>query len=110
LKAMSAEETTREKMIRILRESPQPLTAEDIIAVLSLEDLTPKDLYEHLKHIAKTVKSKGEEVLVMVPPRCRSCGFTFKDLDKPKKPSRCPKCKSERISPPAFKIVSRDQV
>ena len=110
MKPMSVGETTREKMTRILRESPQPLTAEDIIAVLGSEDLTPKDVYEHLKHIAKTVKSRGDEVLVMVPPRCRSCGFTFKDLDRPKKPSKCPKCKSERISPPAFKIVSRDQV
>ena len=109
MKPMSIDETTREKMIKILRESPQPLTAEDIIAVLGSEDVKPKDVYEHLKHIAKTVKSKGDEVLVMVPPRCRSCGFIFKDLDKPKKPSKCPKCKSERISPPAFKIVSKDQ-
>jgi len=107
---MSVDETTREKIARILRESPQPLTAEDVIAVLGSEALTHKDVYEHLKHIAKTVKSKRGEVLVMVPPRCRSCGFTFKDLDKPKKPSKCPKCKSERISPPTFKIVSRDQV
>jgi predicted Zn-ribbon and HTH transcriptional regulator len=110
LNPMSVDETTREKMIKILRESPQPLTAEDIVVVLDSEDLKPKDVYEHLKHIAKTVKGKRSELLVMVPPRCRSCGFTFKELNKPKKPSRCPKCKSERISPPAFKIVSRDQV
>jgi len=106
----SVEETTREKIIRALRESPQPLTAEDIIALLGVEDLKPKDIYEHLKHVAKTVKSKGDEVLVMTPPSCKSCGFTFKDLDKPKKPSKCPKCKSQRISPPAFKIISRDQI
>ena len=58
MKSMSVSETTREKMTRILRES-QPLTAEDIITVLSSEDLTPKDAYEHLKHIAKAVKSGG---------------------------------------------------
>jgi len=109
LKPTSVDETTREKMIRILRESPKPLTAEDLIVALNSKDLTPKDVYEHLKHVVKTLRGKGSEVLVMVPPRCRSCGFTFEDLDKPKKPSKCPKCKSERISPPAFKIVSRDQ-
>ncbi|NHW44140.1 MAG: transcriptional regulator, partial [Candidatus Verstraetearchaeota archaeon] len=51
---MSIEETMREKIIRILRESPQPLTAEDIIVALGAEDLKPKDVYEHLKHVAKT--------------------------------------------------------
>ncbi|MCC6043182.1 MAG: transcriptional regulator [Candidatus Verstraetearchaeota archaeon] len=107
---MSIDETTREKIIKILRESPQPLTAEDIIAALGAEDLEPKDVYEHLKHVAKTVRRRGDEVLVMLPPTCRFCGFTFKDLDKPKKPSKCPKCKGERISPPAFKIVSKDLV
>ena len=90
---MSINETTREKIIKILRESPQPLTAEDIIAALGSEDLKPKDVYEHLKHVAKTVKKRSDEVLVMLPPTCRSCGFTFKDLDKPKKPSKCPSAK-----------------
>lgn len=97
-------------MIKILRDSSKPLTAEDIITLLGLVDLKPREVYEHLKHIAKSVRAKDHEVLVMIPPSCRSCGFTFTNLDKPKKPSKCPKCRSERIAPPAFKIVSRSQV
>jgi len=77
---MSIDETTREN-IKILRESPRPLTAEDIIVALGPEDLKPKDVYEHLKHVAKTMKDRGV-LLVIVFPYCRSCGFTFKDLDE----------------------------
>lgn len=107
---MSLSETIRERIIKILRDHHKPLTAEEITELLDLTDLKPKDIYEHLKHIAKSVRAKGHEVLVMVPPSCRSCGFVFTNLDKPKRPSKCPRCRSERISPPLFKIVSRDQV
>ncbi|MDH5816077.1 MAG: transcriptional regulator [Candidatus Nezhaarchaeota archaeon] len=107
---MSTNETLRERIIKILRDSSEPLTADNIITLLGLADIKSRDVYEHLKHIAKSVRAKGHEVLVMIPPSCRTCGFTFTNLDKPKKPSKCPKCKSERIAPPAFKIVSRDQV
>ncbi|MEM2810799.1 MAG: transcriptional regulator, partial [Candidatus Korarchaeum sp.] len=42
--------------------------------------------------------------LLMEPPQCRKCGYIFKDLKKPRKPSKCPKCGSEWISPPRFTI------
>jgi predicted Zn-ribbon and HTH transcriptional regulator len=71
----------REINIKILRESPRPFTAEDIIAALGSEDLKLKDVYEQLKHVAKTMKDRGM-LLVVALPCCRSCGFTFKDLDK----------------------------
>lgn len=104
---MNLNETVRERIIKILRNSSEPLTAEEIIALLGLTDLRTKDVYEHLKHIAKSVRTRGHEFLVMIPPSCRSCGFAFTNLDKPKKPTKCPKCKSERITPPAFKIISK---
>jgi len=44
----------------------------------------------------------------MVPPTCKTCGYVFKDLDRPKRPSRCPRCRSERISSPLFIIQPRD--
>lgn len=109
MKIVSLNETIRERMTKLLKESSEPLTAEEIATLLGLTDLKPKDVYEHLKHIAKSVRARGHEVL-MLPPSCRSCGYVFTSLDKPKKPSRCPKCKSERIAPPAFKIVSRGRV
>lgn len=98
-------QTVRERITGLLINTETPLTAEEIIATLDLK-ITPKDVYEHLEHIAKSVRRvyRNTYVLVMVPPTCRSCGYVFKDLEKPRRPSKCPRCKSERIAPPAFKI------
>lgn len=102
-----SQQTTREKIMELLIKTENPLTVEEMITLLNLK-ATPKEVYEHLEHIAKSVKRtyKNERVLIMIPPTCRSCGYVFKDLGKPRKPSKCPRCKSERISPPAFKIES----
>jgi predicted Zn-ribbon and HTH transcriptional regulator len=101
--------TTRERILKLLYETGGALTAEEIISLLGQEDLTVKDVYEHLDHIARTVKtrSKGREYLGMEPPYCRKCGYVFKDLSKPKKPSRCPRCKSEWINPPRFMVLRK---
>ncbi|MFZ8782857.1 MAG: transcriptional regulator [Desulfurococcaceae archaeon] len=100
--------TIRERIIELLRSTSRPLTAREIIEVLGV-NITDREVYEHLAHIAKTIRSRsqGREVLLMEPPTCRKCGYVFKDLEKPKKPSRCPRCKSEWISPPRF-IISRE--
>jgi len=97
--------TIRERIIEILKSTRAPLTAEEIIRALGV-DIPVRDVYEHLSHIAKTVRSRsqGREVLLMEPPVCRKCGYVFRDLDKPKKPTKCPRCKSEWISPPRFII------
>jgi predicted Zn-ribbon and HTH transcriptional regulator len=98
----------RERIKQLLKESTVPLTAEDIITILN-EDTSVSIIYEDLQHIAKSVRatSKGDEYLAMLPPTCKACGFTFGKLKKPKKPSRCPQCKSERVTLPQFKIITR---
>jgi len=100
-----SEGTIRQRIILLLKNSDRPLTVDEIAAEIGIEN--PRDVYEHLEHVAKTVRrqSSNRMRLVMVPPRCANCGYVFKDLDKPRKPSRCPRCKSERIEPPRFKIV-----
>jgi len=59
-----------------------------------------------LRHIAKSIKPVYE--MKISPSECRSCGFLFKERSKIKKPTKCPKCKDERIQPPLFKIVKRE--
>jgi len=100
-------QSTRERIVEILRRTQRPLRVEEIAMILGLEPSRKREIYEHLTHIAKTIRrqSSGKEVLIMELPKCRDCGFIFKNLKKPKEPSRCPKCKSERIDPPRFKIV-----
>ncbi len=94
--------TRRERIVETLRESESPLSVEQIAQILELDS---KEVMKDLKHIVRSLhKSKWQ--LVMIPPKCLRCGYVF-SLEKPKKPSKCPRCKGERISSPLFKIVYR---
>jgi predicted Zn-ribbon and HTH transcriptional regulator len=93
---------TRSGRERLLKEVGRPLTAYEISAELGI---TPQEVYEHLRHLARSVYSRsGVGGLLMVPPRCRRCGYVFKDLESPRKPSRCPRCRSEWVEPLRFTI------
>ncbi|MEM0345073.1 MAG: hypothetical protein QXE91_05300 [Thermofilaceae archaeon] len=97
----------RERIIEILSSTDRPLDINQIAALLGLSPREAGSIYEDLKHVAKSLRTSGK-VLLMVPPTCKTCGYVFKDLDRPKKPSRCPKCRSERVSSPLFIIRPRD--
>ncbi len=88
-----------EDVIDVLLRHGEGLTVREILAALKLEPNREDDVYSAIMKAAKVVRRKGLEI-VMIPPRCRKCGFTF---DKPKV-SRCPKCKSEWIEPARFLI------
>ena len=55
-------------------------------------------IVDDLKHIGHKHK------LTIFPAECNRCGFVFEDRKKLHKPSRCPKCKNERISDPGVMI------
>ena len=96
----------RERIIQVLLDAERPLSVEEICRALGLPRGSEREVYEHLAHVAKTVRRiyGGRMALLMEPPACKGCGFIFKDLEKPKRPSKCPRCKSERIEPPRFMI------
>jgi len=99
------EDSIRKKIIRVLEGSPEPLDVDTIASIVGIEN--PREIYEHLRHIAKSIRrSNHTKALLMIPPKCRRCGYIFKDLDEPKKPSKCPACKGESIEPPRFIIRS----
>ncbi len=102
-------ETIRERIARILREAERPLTAYEIALRLGMDPRAEREIYTHIAHLAKSVRrrSGGREFVVMFPPRCRNCGYVFRDIDRPRRPSRCPSCRSTRIMPPMFMIASR---
>lgn len=91
--------TVREAIARALWQ--QRLSAKDISAEVGVPEHA---VAEHLEHLKRSAKAKGE-VLVVDPPECTQCGFVFKG--KLKRPSRCPRCKSERIHPPRFGLEPR---
>ncbi|AAY79449.1 transcriptional regulator [Sulfolobus acidocaldarius] len=92
--------TTREKIVLLLKYSQEPLTAKQIMKILGIKK--EKEVYENLYHIAKSLKRKNVKLFVYLP-KCNNCGYVF-NIEKPRKPSKCPECKSENIEPPKFTI------
>ena len=102
-------ETIRERIARLLEETEHPLSAEEIAGIIGLDPHRDvRVVYEHIRHVSKTVfrRSGGRLQVFMVPPRCRECGYVFR-LETPRKPSKCPRCGSQRIEPPRFIIMKR---
>jgi hypothetical protein len=97
------EETRRKEIIRLLSQVDEPITAKEIAHDLGMRVREVRSIYNHLDHVAKSVRSNGKRLL-MVPPRCKVCGYVFENIKKARRPHRCPKCRSERIEPPRFII------
>jgi predicted Zn-ribbon and HTH transcriptional regulator len=95
----SGGETTREAMAAALREG-MPLSARDLSGMLSISE---REVRAHLDHVRRSVERQGER-FVVEPARCKKCGFAFESRKKVTIPSRCPKCKNERIEPPRFSV------
>jgi predicted Zn-ribbon and HTH transcriptional regulator len=92
--------TRREAIAELLEQTEYPLTAQEICDILEIRSRSI--VYEDLEHIAKSVKTRKKQLLIR-PARCGSCDFIF-TVCSAKKPSKCPKCKSEWIIPPAYLI------
>ena len=95
-------ETRRQKLIRILTDQKATLDLKSILK--ELEYSSKKALLNDIKHISKTLKNDGK-VIKIQPPYCIACGFVFKQNIKTLKiPSKCPKCREQRISWPMIEI------
>jgi predicted Zn-ribbon and HTH transcriptional regulator len=53
------------------------------------------DVEDDLRHALRSARAAGHQILV-VPARCRSCGFTFNE-EKLSKPGKCPACRGTRL-------------
>jgi predicted Zn-ribbon and HTH transcriptional regulator len=98
--AVSRSHTVRQDLALALRAGPA--TARDLSRAVGVSE---KDVADHLVHLARSLRAHGEE-LVMTPPECLECGFAFARREKPKRPSRCPRCGSGRLTLPEFSIRS----
>ena len=91
--------TLRQQMIALLE--GQVMGARDLSSALSVRE---KEVYTHLAHVERTVTTDKRRFVVH-PSRCIACGFEFKKRKRLTRPSRCPKCKSSRLSQPLFQIL-----
>src|SRR3989344_566992 len=87
--------TRREEIIEILGKKKE--SAQDLANYYKIE---LKEIIDDLEHIKLTVKNR----LKVFPAQCKMCGFIFKERSRIKRPSRCPRCKHERIEAALFKI------
>jgi len=97
--APARNETVRQAIREAIRDAA--LTVHEISEVVSIRE---REVAGHLASIERSAKHQGER-LVVEPARCEPCGFVFQSREKLTTPSRCPKCKSERIHPPRFRLA-----
>ncbi len=91
-------DTIRRSIAEII--SGGPLSAKDISAEVRIPE---KDVYEHLEHIQRSFGNRGPS-FVVIPSRCKKCGFVFKKRDRLTKPSKCPVCRGQSIMDPLFQV------
>ena len=96
----SRSHTVRQDLLLALRAGPA--TARDLSKAVGASE---KDILDHLAHLAKTLKARGDE-LVITPSECLECGFVFSKRERPARPSRCPSCHESRLTLPEFQIRS----
>ena len=77
--------------------------ARDARELSQLLGIKEKEVYEHLAHIARSVKAHSQKLTVR-PFSCLACGFVFEQRRRFTRPGRCPKCKDSRVEYPMYKI------
>jgi predicted Zn-ribbon and HTH transcriptional regulator len=70
----------------------------------TLVGISEKAVPAHLEHLRKSASGAGERFEVE-PAVCNKCDYSFEERERLTRPTRCPKCKGERIDPPRFRIV-----
>jgi predicted Zn-ribbon and HTH transcriptional regulator len=89
--------TLRKQLIDVLALEPRSVSS------LARElGLSRADVEDALHHMIRSARAAGHRIVV-VPARCRSCGFTFSD-EKLTRPSKCPECRNSRIFEPQISV------
>jgi transcriptional regulator len=91
--------TLRKQMMMLL--SDNEMSAREISSAVGIGE---KEVYGHLSHIARSIKSQGKK-LVIHPAECMGCGYVFEKRKRFTRPGRCPVCKSEHIKIPLYRII-----
>ena len=95
------ERTMRQRIIELLTDIP--MTSHQLARALGIAE---RQVEEHLAHVVKTVTQDRARRFLREPSSCIGCGFMFRDRTRLTRPSRCPRCRSEGITPPRYHIAS----
>jgi predicted Zn-ribbon and HTH transcriptional regulator len=89
--------TLRKQLLEVLAREPRSVSR--LAAELGL---SRGDVEDALRHMIRSARAAGHRIVV-VPAKCRSCGFTFGE-DKLTKPGKCPECRNTRIFEPQISV------
>ena len=93
--------TVRKQLMDVLAHGPRSVSS------LARElGLPREEIEDALRHMLRSARAAGHRV-VIVPARCRSCGFTFGD-EKLTRPGKCPACRQSRIFEPQIGVDTPD--
>jgi predicted Zn-ribbon and HTH transcriptional regulator len=97
---MGARRTVRQQLRGLLQR--EELSFHTLRALLGL---SVRALDEELRHVERSERAAGRRLHV-TPPVCLACGFAFEGRGTRHfhAPGRCPRCRSERISDPSFRL------
>jgi transcriptional regulator len=87
-----------------LREALQTETPKGLDELSRELGVSEKVLPDALDKLRRSLARQREQ-LRQSPPRCIACGFEFEDRVRAKRPSRCARCGSERLTKPRFWIA-----
>ena len=96
---MGAEGTIRQQIMQAI--TGARCSARDLAHQIGIPE---REVEDHLRHIGKSVARDRHVRLLLEPSVCQDCGFVFRGRTRLTRPSRCPQCRSEAISPPRFWI------
>jgi transcriptional regulator len=89
--------TLRKQLVEYLSREPRSVSR------LARELGLPRaDVEDALRHMIRSAEAAGHRIVVL-PARCRSCGFTF-DATRLTKPGKCPECWNSRIFEPQISV------
>lgn len=99
---LPAHASRRQQLVALIER--RPMGFEELRYVLGM---TVRDLDEALAHVDRSLRRENRR-LEVTPAVCSSCGFRFtgREARHFHPPSRCPRCKGERIEDPRFGVTS----
>lgn len=100
---MSGEREARETLPQALRAAltgSSPRALDELSRELGVSE---KALPDALDKLRRSLERAGKR-LCSEPPRCLACHFELHARGRAKRPSRCPRCSSERLTRPRFWI------
>lgn len=93
------ERTPRQRIIDLI--TGTLLSSHQLAQMLGIPE---RQVEEHLSHVVKTVARDRSRRFLLDPSACQDCGFVFRNRSRLTRPSRCPQCRSEAITPPRYGI------